>query len=202
MPVKGRIESGVLVEAGLTAMRLSGRPLTRVASKGRAMIYSLSNGETVRIRTCNDHVLIVVGDSPSPDAKLNVMGTDWLLVVMPEVERTPGNVLVYLIPASEVESEARRTHQEWLASNPNTNGLNKTWNLWFHAGGPQGSNNYAVKWAAYRLDAIVASSESTERKSAAEPSSIKTEVELARRRIAEVAGVPVNAVKITISFES
>ncbi len=59
------------------------------------MIYSLPDRQTVRIRTCNDHILIVVADSPSADARLNIRGTDWLLIVMPEIERTPGKVIAY-----------------------------------------------------------------------------------------------------------
>src|SRR5436305_699929 len=101
-----RVDSSELLEAGLALMRRGGKPLTRMPTKGRAMLYQLSNGETLRVRTCNDHVLIVVGDSPEPESMSNIEGTDWLLVVMPEIERTRGRVLAYLIPASEAEAEA------------------------------------------------------------------------------------------------
>lgn len=40
----------------------------------------------------NDHILIVLADRPGGDAKLNVEGTDLLLIIMPEIERTPGSV--------------------------------------------------------------------------------------------------------------
>jgi hypothetical protein len=196
-----RIESAELVKAGLAAMESSGRPLKKLASKGRAMLYAMPDGKTVRLRTCNDHLLIVVGDRPTADAKLNIEGTDWLLIVMPEIERTPGRVHSYLIPTSEVEAEARRTHQAWLASNPNTKGDNRTWNLWFRSDGPQKASGYAEKWARYRLK-----NEVDVRASAPVPASngvgnVRAEVEIARRRIAEVAGVPVESVKITINFE-
>src|ERR1700761_2584655 len=79
-----RIESGTLVEAGLAAMARAGKPLSKLPSKGRAMLYAMPNGESVRMRTCNDHLLIIVADRPSADAKLNIEGTDWLLLVMPE----------------------------------------------------------------------------------------------------------------------
>lgn len=195
-----KIESSDLVEAGLAAMQALGRPLTRQPSKGRAMLYSMPNGETVRLRTCNDHVLIVVGDRPTPDAKLNIEGTDWLLLVMPEVERTPGNIVCYLLPTKEVEAEARRTHQEWLDGKPNTGGDNKTWNLWFRADGPGKANDYARKWQQYKLAAP--SSEAAVRTEARPGTgNVKAEVEIARRRIAEAAGVPVEAVKIAINFE-
>ena len=196
-----RIDSRTLVEAGMAAMRAAGKPLTKLPSKGRAMIYALPNGETVRMRTCNDHVLIVVSDSPEPGAKLNIEGTDWLLTVMPEVERTPGNVFAYQIPTKEVEAEARRTHQEWLASKPNTKGKNTTWNLWFKSDAPSKANNYAIKWAKYRVESSIDVRKIAAPKIVAPTSDIKSEVENARRRIAEVAGVAIEAVKITINFE-
>ena len=194
-----RIESATLVEAGLAAMSRAGKPLTKRPSKGRAMIYALPNDETVRMRTCNDHVLIIVADRPSAEAKLNVEGTDWLLLVMPEIERTAGKTVAYLLPVAEVEGEARRTHREWLGTAPNTKGQNTTWNLWFRKDAPGKANDYATKWAKYKLDSSV---DVAERSAPAESGgNVKTEVEAARKRIAAAAGVPVEAVKITINFE-
>jgi hypothetical protein len=191
----------MLVESGLAAMERAGRLLTRVPTKGRAMIYSMPDGQTVRVRTCNDHVLIVVGDTAASDARLNIEGTDWLLFVMPEVERTPGATISYLLPVQEVEAEARRTHEEWLAGNPNTKGDNKTWNLWFKKDAPTKANDYATKWAKYRLDVSIATPKIASLRNSGGGPNIKTEVEQARRRIAEAAGVPVEAVKVTINFE-
>ena len=71
------------------------------------MLYKMSDGQTVRVRTCNDHVLIAVADSPNPGARLNIEGTDWLLIVMPEVERTAGNIVAYLVPVQEAVAEVR-----------------------------------------------------------------------------------------------
>lgn len=182
-------------------MEQAGKPLVRTPSKGRAMIYALPDGQSVRVRTCNDHVLLVVGESAALDARLNIEGTDWLLLVMPEVERTPGKTICYLLPTKEVEAEARRTHEEWLAGNPNTKGENRTWNLWFGKDAPPKANDYATKWAKYRLDVSVAAIRPTGVGNGNGRTDIKTEVEEARRRIARSAGVPVEAVKITINFE-
>ena len=197
--VVDKVESRTLVEAGLAAMQRAGRSMSRLPSRGRSMIYGLQNGETVRVRTCNDHVLIVVADSPSPDASLNIEGTDWLLVAMPERERTRGNITAYLIPTKEAAAEARRSHRSWLARNPKTAGDNRTWTLWFRPDGD--GTDYSAAWAKYRLaacDSVVASSVTTD---SSRPSSINVEVENARRKIAEVAGVPIQAVKITINFD-
>lgn len=202
MVARDRVDGADLVEAGLAAMEAVGKSLTKLPSKGRAMLYGLPNGETVRVRTCNDHLLIVVADRPDANANLNIEGTDWLLVVMPEKERTPGNMVSYLVPTSVAVAEARRTHREWLDSAPDTKGDNRTWNLWFRADGPGKANDYAAKWAGYRLNATPATKSETMPKPApARPGgNIKEEVEKARRRIAEVAGVPVEAVRISIDF--
>ena len=61
-----RIPNESLVKAGLELMRLAGKQLERAQAKGRAMIYRTATGETVRVRTCNDHVLIVLADRADP----------------------------------------------------------------------------------------------------------------------------------------
>ncbi|HEY3778080.1 MAG TPA: hypothetical protein VGL35_08470 [Rhizomicrobium sp.] len=195
-----RVDSRELLEAGLASMERCGKPLTRMPTKGRAMLYTLTSGESVRVRTCNDHVLIVVGDTPAPHANLNIQGTDWLLLVMPEIERTRGKVVAYLIPAAEAEAEARCTHADWLRSNPNTKGDNRTWNLWFRSDGPEKASNYAAKWAKYLLPNSVDLGGGREASETEKPRGVKDEVEISRRRVAAAAGVPVEAVKITIDF--
>ncbi len=197
-----RIDNEVLLQAGLELMRRTGKPLAKLPSKGRSMLFGLSNGETVRARTCNDHILIVVADDPAEDSRLNIEGTDWLLIVMPEVERTDGRVLGYLVPTKEAVEEARRTHRSWLATNPNTKGGNTTWNLWFDKGGPEKANNYGDKWAKYRLEGDVSTLDvATHQVSpAGEATDIKAAVEAARQRIAAVAGVSPHAVRISIDF--
>jgi hypothetical protein len=194
-----RIPNDGLLAAGLELMKQNGKVLTKQPNFGRAMMYSLPNSETVRVRTCNDHILIVLSDQHSGNAKLNIEGTDWLLVVMPERERTPGNVKAYLVPTSVACEAARRTHQAWLDTHPNTKGDNKTWNLWFCADGPAKANNFDTHWMQYLLkgDAdttqMVSTSETTD-------GSVKTEVETARQRISRAAGVPPAAVRISIDF--
>jgi hypothetical protein len=199
-----RIDNEALLSAALELMRQNGKPLTKQASQGRSMLYALPNGETVRARTCNDHILIVVADRPSEDAKLNIEGTDWLLIVMPETERTPGKVIAYLIPSDVAAKAVRQTHQDWLDSNPNTKGDNKTWNLWFSENGPKKAGGFATKWSSYRLKgeamtnaAITPTGTITV---ADTGGSIRAEVEAARQRIAKAAGVTPEAVRITIDF--
>jgi len=76
--------------------------------------------------------------------------------------------------------------------------------LWFRGDGSGKADGYAIKWEHYRLagKAITESELQHEPLSTLSPSmkTIKEEVEAARHRIANVAGVPFDAVKITIDF--
>jgi len=196
MPKRKRVENQVLAKAGLDAMARAGKPLTPLKSKGRARIYCMSNDETVRVRTCNDPVLIVRADRDAPDAKLNIEGTDWLLFVMLE----GGNAVSYLLPTEEVVGEARRTHWEWRDTNPNTKGDNKTWNLWFDKDAPTKANGYGTKWAKYSLDISSMASHAVVTNNGGRQPNLMTEVEDARQRLAQAAGVPIEAIRIDFRF--
>ena len=202
-----RIDNDVLREAGLELMRENGKLLTKRPSPGRAMIYTMPSGESVRVRTSNDHILIVVADKPAVDARLNIESTDWLLIVMPEAERKAGNVVAYLVPTNEAVEAVRKSHLAWLSSNPNTKGKNTTWNLWFGQSYSGMANRdekhgYSKKWAKYRLEGEISTKEivSVQDGRASETGSIKAEVEAARQRIARAAAVSPEAVQISINF--
>ena len=109
-----KVPNDQLLEAGLRLMEQNGQPLQRAESKGRARLYRNPEGRTVRVRTCNDHVLVVVADSPEVGAKLNIEGTDSILIVMPEIPGSPGPVVAYLVPTS-VAVEAVRSCPRRLA---------------------------------------------------------------------------------------
>lgn len=195
-----RVDNDALLAAGLELMKQNDKSLTKRLGFGRAMMYSLANGETVRVRTCNDHILIVLADQPSGEARLNIEGTQWLLVVMPEIERTPGKVRAYLVPTDVAVEGVRTAHKKWLDTNPNTKGANRTWALWFRKGGPaNGSNDFERKWSQYRLEGE-ADTQFVSVGATAGTGNVKTEVEYARQRISKAAGVAPEAVKITIEF--
>jgi hypothetical protein len=200
MPKTPRLPNDELLAAGLELMKLNGMPLTKLPNFGRSMIYARPDGQTVRVRTCNDHILIVLGDQPSGNAKLNIEGTDWLLVVMPENERTAGKVLAYLVPASVACAAARLTHQDWLNTHPNTKGNNKTWNLWFCADGPAKANNFDAHFRQYLLAGDVRTDSLSANAGDVADGSVKVEVETARHRISKAAGVLPSAVRISIDF--
>ena len=193
-----RIPNQALVSAGLKLMRQAGKPLERVQAKGRAMIYRIPTGETVRVRTCNDHVLIVLADRDDPEkASLNVEGTDYVLVVMPERPRTPGPVVGYLVPTDVVSKAARSAQRAWLATNPSTKGDNRTWLLRFDANGLPETSDFREKWRAYRLGG--ASSANPQERTAETPVKKLGEVIAeAKRAIAEAAGVPIERVRVSI----
>jgi len=167
------------------------------------MIYETPEGETVRVRTCNDHVLVVLAESAENDATLNVEGTDFVLIVMPEAPRSPGPVVAYLVPSVVVAEAARETHKQWLANNPNTKGNNRTWNLWFDESGPTKANGFSRVWEKYRLNGDVSTGLMTSLSPIrTSPDQVKLGdvISNARREIAAAAGVPEAAVKITLDL--
>jgi hypothetical protein len=99
-------------------------------------------------------------DQPSPhDAKLNIEGTKWLLIVMPEVERTPGKVVAYLVSTAEAVAATRAAQQAWLATEPHTAGRNTSWVLYFgKKKTPPTATDFQDTWSAYRLpgDVLIA----------------------------------------------
>jgi hypothetical protein len=196
-----RIPNEKLLAAGIQLMRHNRKPLKRVSGHGRSMIYELPDGERVRVRTCNDHLLIVLADSPAEDATLNIEGTEWLLIVMPEEERTPGRVTAYLVPTEVAAKAARESHKAWLETSPNTNGANVTWNLWFSREKTEKPHNhFHDKWETYRLSGVANTDHEMEAGETSGASNVKSEVETARQRISRAAGVLPEAVKITIEF--
>lgn len=196
-----RIENDILLKYGLMLMGQKDRPLTKVPSRGRSMVYALPNGETVRVRTCNDHVLISLSNKPSgDDAKLNIEGTDWLLIVMPEIPRTQGKLLAYLVPTKVAVSACRESHARWLESNPDTSGKNTTWNIWFDDG-HKPWNGFTSRWSQYLLEPKGVVSQAASSCETPHPGAdMKSEIEEARQRVSRAAGVPLGAVKITIQF--
>ncbi len=201
MPLK--VDNKALLAAGLTLMEQSGRQLRKQQTNSRAMIYSLRDGATVRVRTCNDHILVVVAETPASGAKLNIEGTDHLLIIMPETPRTDGNVVAYFLPTNVAILAARQAHKEWLASNPATKGNNRTWNIWFEEHETR-SGGFARKWAKYRLPGAISTAArgSIAQESAGlESKSLGSVIANARRQIAEAAGVPIESVKISVALD-
>lgn len=196
-----KVPNAWLLEVGLRLMARAGHSLKKAESKGRAMLYRMANGETVRVRTCNDHILIAVAESTEENAKLNIEGTNWLLIVMPTIPRTLGDVIAYLVPTHVAVTEVRNTHRQWLSTKPNTAGGNRTWNLWFDDEGPEKAAGYARKWQQYRLEQY-ASEVPVPRNLENTTNPLKAEVDAARIRIAKAAGVPIEAVRISIDFQS
>lgn len=201
MKNNNKVPNSKLLQAGLKLMHQNNKALTKVPSLGRSRLFELPNGDTVRARTCNDHILVVVADSPDQDARLNIEGTDWLLIVMPEKPRSYGKIMAYLVPAEEAVEEVRRTYRKWLRSNPNTRGSNTTWNLSFKDGGF--GDNYAKTWAKYLLEGDVSTLDDDAIDEAVvqnQGGNINAAVASAREHLARVAGVSPQAVKISIDF--
>ncbi|MBT5378972.1 MAG: hypothetical protein HOL08_07955 [Opitutae bacterium] len=210
-----RIPSEILRDSALRQMESGGMTLERLPSKSRAMLYRMENGKTVRIRTTNDPILIVVADSAGPGAGLNIEGTDHLLIVMPETPRTHGPVRTYFVPTDVAVAAVRKSHQEWLDSTPNTKGDNKTWNIWFEDTG-RPSGNFQNIWAEY----VLPNSANTEEESSPTANSSKNAsdekeaasgavskqqtvadvIEEATQKISKLTGVSKETIKIEVKI--
>ena len=200
--MESRVSNRVLLRAALKLMGQNGCPLTDKYTAGRSNIYEMSNGETVRVRTSNDPILVVLAETPEPDAKLNIQGTDWLLFVMLEKKRTEGNVIGYLVPTQKAVNDVREAHQNWLNTSPNTKGNNRTWNIWFDESGRKTANRYAEKWADYRLEGTVSTHDvgATSSPSERPGFDIGEEIAAMQARIARGTGLPPNFIKVSIEI--
>jgi hypothetical protein len=188
-------------------MQLAGKPLQGPVSS-RAMLYRTSSGESVRVRTCNDHLLVVLAKTPDRGARLNVEGTNLVLIVMPLERRTPGPVMAFLVPAEEVAEAARSSHQAWLAGRPNTKGDNRTWNLLFNEDLSRPHTGFAKRWAKYRLpgraSTLSGSSQAplfaSSNAHAGETLRLGDVIARARQQVADAAGVSPENVQITVTL--
>ena len=131
MKQRNQIANKLLREAGVELMKKNKMPLGNITC-GNSMIGLTPCKKSVRIRTSNDHRLIITANQPDPNASLNIEGTYWLLMVMPERERSLGKVIGYLIPTAEIKEKMKISHEAWLETKPQTSGNNQTWTLEFN----------------------------------------------------------------------
>ncbi len=206
-----KIPSSTLRDCALEQMKKNGTPLKAVHSGSRAMLYEMPDGRSVRIRTSNDPILVVAAESSEMDARLNIEGTDLLLITMPEKPRTPGPVKSFLVPADIAVNAVRDSHKKWLSTNPNTKGDNRTWNLWFdNTGRPSGG--YAEKWSTYLLSESADSLSEETLTDTLAPSTLSIPgatprketvadvIEGARQKISNLTGMPLDSIQIDIKL--
>ncbi len=198
-----KVPNELLLSAALQMLRATGESLEKMQTKTRAMQYRLSTGKTVRVRTCNDHILVVLASGTHTEAKLNIEGTDYLLIAMPEVPRTPGPVTAYFLLSEVAVAAARASHAEWLASSPSRTAGNTTWNLWFDDLKGAAWGGYAERWANYRLPSLASMSTDTTQRAVhfGLPPTLGTVILEARAAIASAAGVMPQSVKISIDMD-
>ena len=214
------VEKNDLIDAGLELMEKNGKPLTK-STWSTQKIGKMKNGETVRVRTCKMHGFVCNPPANKPrnekgERKLNIEGTDWVLYIMLDTPYTPGKVRAYLLPTKELVEEFRNVHRDRLESMDDSN--NNPLNLFLWNKDYEGRVTYEQKWKKYRLEGEASTgvrepvlveeeliSQEEEESEYSENSdnsigSINTEIKTARQRIARIAGVPEEAVKVTIDF--
>ena len=138
-------------------------------------------------------------DNPCSQITLGILCD--VLIVMPGVPRTHGPVVGFLVPAPIVADAARSTHREWRASNPDTKGDSRTWNVWFADNGPDKASGFGKKWAQYRLERTVTTkSAPADSSTSAGGRKLGDIINTAKQQIADAAGVPLEAVRITVDL--
>tara|TARA_B100001964_G_scaffold183839_1_gene203531 strand:+ start:484 stop:1110 length:627 start_codon:yes stop_codon:yes gene_type:complete len=203
-----RVASDILKDAALQQMAENGMELSKIATGSRAMIYAMPDHNTVRIRTTNDPVLVVVAESAGSNSKMNIEGTDFLLISMPEEPRSPGNILCYLVPTKIAVESIRDSFNKWLETNPNTNGDNKTRNIWFDSKGTPWSG-YHNKWEDYLLPTSLNVEKAQKQMEATsngdsilqELKTVAEVVEFTTHEIARLSGISREKIRIDIKFE-
>ena len=145
--IMAKIPTKELRSAGLRMMEKRGTPLTK--RPGRKQIYEMTNSEgeieTVRLKSNNGQILMVKSDGPHPEANLNIDDdTDWILLIIPQVQNDPKDIIGFLIPTKSAVERIRKSHKYWLESTPNTAGNNRTWKLEFNE---YGSGKYRLSEA-------------------------------------------------------
>jgi hypothetical protein len=194
-----KVPNDYLLKAGLEELKRQGREVTKVPGHHHnAMIYAMADGKTVRGRTCNDHILVCLADEAKEGARLNIEGTDFLLIVMPRVPRTLGAVVAYLVPTDVAVRAVRAEHKRWLASKPNTGGHNRTWNLSFDDGDSPG-HGFARHWAQYRLTGPATQGDPTLSQEIFDPDVAQLTNAL-RNCVAAKIGRPMSAVTVKIEL--
>lgn len=204
MANRSLIPNGLLQDAALRLMKKEGKSLERLPKKGTAKLFKTPEGKTVRIRTCNDPILVTVAKHAGKGAKLSIEGTDYILIVMPEIKRTYGPVIAFLVPTDIAVKDVREAHGKWLDGDPSTSGKNTTWNIWFGKGGPPASSGFFKKWNQYKLKskAIVSPSAGHDSSSATQSGklSLGEVIKQSKKQISKVAGVPASAIKIIVDL--
>jgi hypothetical protein len=206
-----KVQAEDLKNAAYRAMEELGHSLSQIKTGTRSMIFEMEDGRTVRLRTTNDPVLICVAETNDVEAKLNVEGTDFLLLAMPEIPRTPGRVLVYLVPTQRVLTDVKESHKAWLATNPRTKGDNHTRNIWFENRGTPWSG-FHDKWSEYKtiVEANAPPSlrpeeqESTQERQvlSTEPQTVAEIINRTTHEISQITGIKADKIKIELRFEA
>jgi hypothetical protein len=198
--MSSRVENSSLLAAGLESMATAGKPLAKVNTGTRSMMYRMSDGGSVRVRTCNDHILVVIATASNNRPTLNIEGTDYLLFVVPQVERTKGAIEAYLLPTLEVSRSVRSAYADTLSKIDGIHNHSTTCNLWL-ADGEGAAFGFRSRWAAFRLtgaSASITTSRTAPAKPASPPTTLGDAIEAAKEQIARAAGVPLDRVKITV----
>ena len=126
------------------AIRLSGA----VRIDKRAQLYRLPDNRTAMLQTNAKQGLM------NPGGALFKQDADAVVIAIPREYRSLANgIEVYCIPMDVVRKALAKHREDWMATNPDTHGHNNldVINFYQQPGWPTSGQNFATKWAKYRI---------------------------------------------------
>lgn len=118
MMIGPKIPNAALIKCAAEIMSAENRSFEPISTRGRSMIYRTEDNKTVRLRTSNDHVLVIAAKPLEDKWQLNIEGTDYVLVVMPVIQRVVGEVRAFLVPTELLVRLVREEYAEMLNQVP------------------------------------------------------------------------------------
>lgn len=193
---KALVPTLTLRRAFLEMLRQVDRPAEHIGDTEE--IYKLPDGKTFRLRTNNMPALMAKVANGTTEARLPFESEDFVGVAFPAIGK-PDTIVCYLVPSIVAAKAIRAAHKKWLGEKKTHSRDNTHRHVRFDGRPDHPTRGYAEVWQKYLIGEIgldVLPPEAMEINS----NELTREIMFAKKHLAEVAGVPVNAVSITISY--
>jgi hypothetical protein len=194
--IKTLIPTPTLRRAFLEMLRKNGQQAERVGET--LEVYKLPDGKTFRLRTNNQPALMAKVASGDVAARLPFEGENYVGVAFPAVGN-PHVIVCYLVPSDVAAKAIRVSHKNWMVEKKTRSRDNQSRLLRFDGRPDHPSRGFEQRWHQYLIGEIDLDALPPE-KMEIDTSELTREIMAAKKHLAGVAGVPVNAVSITISY--
>jgi hypothetical protein len=185
-------DTAMLRQAFRDAMSRAGQPLKRVqevagSNRRTTQIYRTPSGQTVRLRTNRRRALMTVAAGLAAEDVMDGEGQqDFIGIVIPG---PLGSVECFLVPTDEAIQRLRCAHRSWLAQHPGS--ASDVRAVRFDGDPRLAWEGFSEKWARFCLPAPTSPSMRP---------TLEQIIADSRRAIAEQAGRPESAVRISVDY--